>query len=82
MGFMRLKSDEQIELIPLLFRCILGRSTQNQELIFGLIVHGIQHVKIIPNSNSNILKYGLVDQPELRKLFLNFLLNVLLLSYK
>ncbi|CAF0847110.1 unnamed protein product [Adineta ricciae] len=82
MGFMRLKSDIQVELIPLLFQSLPNRTTSHQELLMGLIVYALQHVRIIPNMQENIVKYGLVDQPTIRHLFLNFLLNVLLLSYK
>ncbi|UJR33845.1 hypothetical protein I4U23_021268 [Adineta vaga] len=82
MGFMRLKSDLQVELIPLLFQSLPNRSNSHQELLMGLIVYALQHVRIIPNMNENITKYGLVDQPTIRHLFLNFLLNVLLLPYK
>ena len=81
-GFMRLKVDTQVELIPLLFQTIPNRSNTHQDLLFGLIVYALQHVKIIPNMNENIIKYGLTDQPIIRQLFLNFLLNVLLLPYK
>lgn len=82
MGFMRLKADSQVELIPLLFQSLPNRSTPHQELLMGLIVYALQNVKIIPNSNENIVKYGLVQQPVIRHLFLNFLLNILLLQYK
>ena len=82
MGFMRLKPDYQVELIPLLFQSLPNRSTSHQELLMGLIVYALQNVKIIPNSNENVVKYGLVEQPIIRHLFLNFLLNVLLLQYK
>lgn len=82
MGFMRLNPDTQVELIPLLFQSIPNRSVAHQETLFGLIVHGLQHVKIIPNMSENVTKYGLTDQTTLRHLFLNFLLNVLLLPYK
>ena len=82
MGFMRLSSSVQVELIPLLFQSIPNRTTTHQETLLGLIVHALQHVKIIPNMAENVVKYGLVDQPTLRHLFLNFLLNVLLLTYK
>lgn len=79
---MRLKPTEQVELIPLLFQTLPNRSTAHQELLMGLIVHALQHLKIIPNMNENVLKYGLTDQPKIRHLFLNFLLNVILLPYK
>jgi len=82
MGFMRLKADIQVELIPLLFQSIPNRSNSHQELLLGLIVYALQNLKIIPNMNENIIKYGLSDQPIIRHLFLNFLLNVLLLPYK
>jgi hypothetical protein len=82
MGFMRLKPDSQVELIPLLFQSLPNRSNSHQELLMGLIVYALQHVKLIPNMNENILKYGLSNQPKLRHLFLNFLLNVILLPYK
>ena len=82
MGFMRLNSGDQVELIPLLFQSLPNRSTSHQELLMGLIVYALQYVKIIPNLNENIIKYGLTDQPTIRHLFLNFLLNVLLLPYK
>ncbi|CAF4594964.1 unnamed protein product, partial [Rotaria sp. Silwood1] len=82
MGFMRLKPDYQIELIPLLFQSLTNRSTSHQELLMGLIVYALQYVKIIPNTNENIIKYGLTDQPIIRNLFLNFLLNIILLPYK
>jgi proteasome component ECM29 len=82
MGFMRLKAENQIQLIPLLFQILPNRSTSHQELLMGLIVYALQHVKIIPNMNENIIKYGLSDQPIIRHLFLNFLLNILLLPYK
>lgn len=82
MGFMRLKPDIQVELIPLLFQTIPNRSISHQELLMGLIVYALQYVKIIPNMNDNIVKYGLTDQPIIRNLFLNFLLNVILLPYK
>lgn len=82
MGFMRLQPDIQVELIPLLFQCVSNRSTAHQETLFGLVVHALQHLKIIPNMNENVIKYGLSDQPAIRHLFLNFLLNVILLPYK
>lgn len=82
MGFMRLQSNRQVELIPLLFQALPNRSTSHQELLMGLIVYALQYVKIIPNLNENVIKYGLTDQPIIRNLFLNFLLNVILLSYK
>lgn len=82
MGFMRLKPDIQIELIPLLFQSLPNRSIPHQELLMGLIVYGLQNVKIIPNMNDNVVKYGLSDQPTIRQLFLNFLLNVILIPYK
>ncbi|CAF4494026.1 unnamed protein product, partial [Rotaria sp. Silwood2] len=81
MGFMRLKPDYQIELIPLLFQSLTNRSIPHQELLMGLIVYALQYVKIIPNMNENIVKYGLTDQPIIRNLFLNFLLNIILLPY-
>jgi hypothetical protein len=82
MGFMRLKADNQIELIPLIFQILPNRSTSHQELLMGLIVYALQHLKIIPNLNDNVLKYGLTNQPKIRHLFLNFLLNIILLPYK
>ena len=82
MGFMRLKPAVQVELIPLLFQSLRDRSNAHQELLMGLIVYALQHVKIIPNMNENLIKYGLSDQPTIRHLFLNFLLNVILLPYK
>ncbi|CAM4762842.1 unnamed protein product [Rotaria magnacalcarata] len=82
MGFMRLKADCQTELIPLLFQSLPNRSTSHQELLMGLIVYALQYVKIIPNVNENLVKYGLTDKPIIRNLFLNFLLNVILLPYK
>jgi proteasome component ECM29 len=82
MGFMRLKSDAQVELIPLLFQSLPNRSNAHQELLLGLVVYALQYVKIIPNMNENVIKYGLSDQPIIRHLFLNFLLNVILLPYK
>ncbi|CAF0878137.1 unnamed protein product [Rotaria sordida] len=82
MGFMRLKPDHQVELVPLLFQSLTNRSISHQELLMGLIVYALQHIKIIPNMNENIIKYGLTDQPIIRNLFLNFLLNVILLPYK
>ena len=82
MGFMRLSPETQVELIPLLFQSIPNRSGTHQETLFGLIVHALLHVKIIPNMAENVTKYGLSDQPTFRHLFLNFLLNVLLLPYK
>jgi proteasome component ECM29 len=82
MGFMRLKSDTQVELIPLLFQSLPNRSNAHQELLLGLVVYALQYVKIIPNMNENVIKYGLSDQPIIRHLFLNFLLNVILLPYK
>ena len=82
MGFMRLKSDVQVGLIPLLFQSLPNRSTAHQELLMGLVVYALQNVKIIPNLNENTVKYGLTDQPDIRRLFLDFLLNVLLLPYK
>ncbi|CAF0777859.1 unnamed protein product [Adineta steineri] len=82
MGFMRLKTDKQVELIPLLFQSLPNRSISHQELLMGLIVYALQYVKIIPNMNENIIRYGLTDQPIIRRLFLNFLLNVILLPYK
>jgi hypothetical protein len=82
MGFMRLKADNQVELIPLLFQSLPNRSSSHQELLMGLIVYALQYVKIIPNMNDNIIKYGLSDQPIIRHLFLNFLLNIILLPYK
>lgn len=82
MGFMRLSSSDQVELISLLFQSIPNRTAVHQETLLGLIVHALQHVKIVPNMTENVVKYGLTDQPTLRHLFLNFLLNVLLLTYK
>ena len=82
MGFMRLKPDNQVELIPQIFQSLPNRSTSHQELLMGLIVYALQHVKIIPNINDNIVKYSLSSQPTIRQVFLNFLLNVILLSYK
>lgn len=79
---MRLKPDVQVGLIPLLFQSLPNRSTAHQELLMGLVVYALQHLKIIPHLNENIVKYGLTDQPDIRRLFLNFLLNVLLLPYK
>lgn len=82
MGFMRLESSEQVDLIPLLFQTLPNRTQSHQELLMGLIVYALQYVKIIPNMNENLVKYGLTDQPTIRHLFLDFLLNVLLLPYK
>ena len=82
MGFMRLTADQQVALIPLLFQSMPQRSTAHQELLMGLMIYALQYVKIIPNTNENTVKYGLVDQPALRHSFLNFLLNILLLQYK
>ena len=82
MGFMRLNSSDQVDLIPFLFQTLPNRTQSHQELLMGLIVYALQYVKIIPNMNENIVKYGLTDQSTIRHLFLDFLLNVLLLSYK
>lgn len=81
-GFMRLQGDEQVDLIPSLFQSIADRPVANQELLMGLLVYAIQKLKLAPNSNENVVKYGLADQAPVRQVFLNFLLNVLLLSYK
>jgi hypothetical protein len=81
-GFMRLTPENQVELIPLLFQSLPSRSTPHQELLMGLIVYALQYLKIIPNTNDNIIKYGLSDQPTIRLIFLNFLLNIILLPYK
>lgn len=81
-GFMRLQGDEQVDLIPSLFQSIADRPVANQELLMGLLVYAIQKLKLVPNSNENVVKYGLTDQAPVRQVFLNFLLNVLLLSYK
>ncbi|CAF1523221.1 unnamed protein product [Rotaria sordida] len=61
MGFMRLKPDHQVELVPLLFQSLTNRSISHQELLMGLIVYALQHIKIIPNMNENIIKYGLTE---------------------
>ena len=82
MGFMRLNSSDQVDLIPFLFQTLPNRTQSHQELLMRLIVYALQYVKIIPNMNENIVKYGLTDQSTIRHLFLDFLLNVLLLSYK
>ena len=77
MGFMRLTPTEQVDLIPLIFESLADRSNTHEDLLMGLIVNALQHVKIIANSNENLVKYGLTDQPALRRVFLDFLLNVL-----
>jgi hypothetical protein len=82
LGFMRLTSEAQVELIPLLFQSLQNRSMAHQELLMGLIVYALQYLKLIPNTSANVTKYGLNEQPIIRQRFLNFLLNIILLPYK
>ncbi|CAF0730187.1 unnamed protein product [Didymodactylos carnosus] len=82
LGYMRLSVDVQAKLVPLLLQALKERSIPHQELLMGLVVYGIQNLRLIPNDNVNKTKYGLVDQPTIRHTFLTFLLNVLLMPYK
>jgi Proteasome stabiliser len=43
--------------------------------LLSLVVDGLKHLDLS-------IKYGLVDQPKIRKLFLEYLLNYLLLPYE
>jgi proteasome component ECM29 len=44
-------------------------------------VDGLKYLDLKQNDNSNIEKYGFVNSPKLRKLFLDYLFNFLLLPY-
>lgn len=81
-GFLRLKPNDQIDLIPLIFQILTDRTNSHEDLLFGLIVNALQYVEINPNSTSNLSKFRLNDQPEVRRAFLDFLLDVILLTYK
>ena len=49
--------------------------------MLSLIVDGLKYLDLKQNDNSNIEKYGLLNSPKLRKQFLDYLFNFLLLPY-
>ena len=48
----------------------------------ALIVEGLKYLELNINDQSNEAKYGLTKSPKLRKLFLDYLFNYLLLPYE
>ena len=53
----------------------------NIERLFSLIVDGIRFLELKPSDSANITKYGLENAPKLRKQFITYLLQFLLLPY-
>lgn len=48
----------------------------------ALVVDGLKCLELNVNDSINVVKYGLNDMPKIRKYFLDYLLNYLLLPYE
>ena len=68
-------------MVEKLLTCLEGKPATHQDSLLSLIVDGIKYLELKQNDNSNIEKYGLVNSPKLRKHFLDYLFNFLLLPY-
>ncbi|GAB1605474.1 proteasome adapter and scaffold protein ECM29-like [Argonauta hians] len=80
-GYPRLEPTQQAELIPNLLNCIEGRPQPQQDSLFQLLVPALQHVKI-PSTVSKLEQmYQFADRPNISRLFLDYVMDVLLLPY-
>ncbi|XP_041357221.1 proteasome adapter and scaffold protein ECM29-like [Gigantopelta aegis] len=81
MGYPRLSPEKQAELLPILVNCLDGRPLQHQDSILQLLIPALQHLKMPQNVEERSAKFGFGDKPKISKLLLDYMLDVLLLTY-
>lgn len=79
MGFPRVDNDKQVELTPLLIKCLEGKPEIHQDKLLHLILPLLGAIKIPGERIQEVL--GLTDKPGTKKQLLSLLLDVLLLPY-
>ncbi|RNA28281.1 proteasome-associated ECM29 -like protein [Brachionus plicatilis] len=81
MSFPRLSDSNKAIMVEKLMKSLEGKSQSHQDSIFSLIVDGIRFLDLKPNDSKCKEKFGFIESDKLRKQFLDYLLNYLLLPY-
>ncbi|BFY99626.1 hypothetical protein BsWGS_02666 [Bradybaena similaris] len=81
LGFPRLEPEKQAQLLPLLINCLEGRSVSHQDSILQLLLPALQHIKM-PKTDAQVrVMFPLRDKPVVKRLLLDYFMDVLLLPY-
>ncbi|KAL8623767.1 hypothetical protein ACOMHN_054073 [Nucella lapillus] len=81
MGYPRMSVEEQAELIPLLMTCLESRPVNQQDLLLQLMIPALQHIKMPRTVGERREKFQLRDKPLTRRLLLDYMMDLLLLTY-
>ncbi|ESP05333.1 hypothetical protein LOTGIDRAFT_103320 [Lottia gigantea] len=81
MGFPRLDPVKQAELLPMLINCLEGRPSNQKDSLLLLMIPAIQHLKFPSDLTKRKSMFQLADKPEITKLLLDFMMDILLLTY-
>ncbi|CAG5117500.1 unnamed protein product, partial [Candidula unifasciata] len=81
LGFPRLEPEKQAQMLPLLINCLEGRSVSHQDSILQLLLPALQHIKM-PKTDAQVrAMFPLRDKPAVKRLLLDYFMDVLLLPY-
>ncbi|XP_076034919.1 proteasome adapter and scaffold protein ECM29-like isoform X2 [Oratosquilla oratoria] len=81
MGYPRLDINKQVELLTSMLQCLSGKPAQHQDSLLLLIIPVLGHVKQPESPEKAASLLGLRDNPQISKLLLDFMVDVLLMSY-
>jgi proteasome component ECM29 len=81
MGFPRLPVEKQAELIPAVIKCLDGKPAPHQDSLLLMILPVLDEVKAPEDPEKRLNLLGLNEKAQLKKTFVDFLLNYLLLQY-
>lgn len=81
MGYPRLPLDTQILLVPSVLNAIESKPQSHQDGLLLLIVPLLGYVEVPADFSKRSSLFGLDDKPQVAKLLLAIMLDVLLLPY-
>ena len=81
MGFPRLPPERQSSLIPALLQSLVAKPGSHQDSLLAMILPMLGDVKPPENEEKKKAFLGLGEKPAVRKLFLDYLSDYLLLPY-
>ncbi|KAL5016584.1 hypothetical protein ScPMuIL_006173 [Solemya velum] len=81
MGYPRLEPVKRAELVPLLIQCMEGKAEAQQASLLQLVIPALEHIKFPSDKAKSCSMFGLSAKPQLSKLILDYMMDMLLLTY-
>lgn len=81
MGFPRLPTEKQVDLVPSILNSLNGKPQSHQDSLLLLIIPLLGNVKVPADPAKRSTLFGLHEKPQVAKQLLALLLDMLLLPY-